>query len=138
MLLSRGGFLAALLPSAGAVRYDTSVPVNAWPFIETHDAATGYLPDGGVVKSQLMRWTKTQTTGTSGQLECGARAFDWRPEVDKGGTVYMHHGGVEVKTPMKSAVAEIVRWADAHPADEDLVVLYGDTPRYHYPEALVI
>jgi hypothetical protein len=57
-----------------------TTPLNEWPMIMTHDAATTYLKGGGI--HQINNWTKTQPDGgPAGQLNCGARAFDWRPLV---------------------------------------------------------
>ena len=41
-------------------------------------------------------WAITQSTGFSGQLECGARAFDVRPYQKDDGSIIMHHGDVKV------------------------------------------
>jgi hypothetical protein len=48
---------------------------------------------GGVIKEQLIRWTKTQQGSPAAMLDCGARAFDWRPQVEDGKLV-MHHGEI--------------------------------------------
>eukprot|EP00729_Bicosta_minor_P014432 gene14432-16850_t len=50
------------------------VPLNQFPFIMSHDSATGYLDN-----SPEYWWAKTQTVGFGGQANCGARAFDVRP-----------------------------------------------------------
>jgi len=71
-----------------------------------------------------MRWTKTQAGNVTSQLDCGARAFDWRPALSKSGDLIMHHGDVEIKHPMEGAVSEMVAWANSNPAPQDLVVLY--------------
>ena len=49
-------------------------PLNQFPFLMAHDAATGYLDN-----SPEYWWAKTQTVGFGGQAACGARSFDVRP-----------------------------------------------------------
>lgn len=60
------------------------MPFNQFPMISSHDAGTGYLPlhTGHPVTDIINRFTKTQGVGMTGQLDCGARAFDWRPYLD--------------------------------------------------------
>ena len=38
------------------------------------------------------KWAQTQSSGLGGQLECGARSFDYRPYLDEDGVLYAHHG----------------------------------------------
>lgn len=108
---------------AGAVPLD--LPLNQWPMIETHDAATGYLPVGAL--HPINNWAVTQPSDTqtaiTTQLNCGARAFDWRPMVASDGTLEMHHGEVTVSHSMTAAVDEMVAWAAAHPNDEDWLLV---------------
>ena len=61
------------------------------------------------------------SVGLTSQLDCGARAFDYRPFLD-GDTVYAHHGGVKIKKPMDESLTEIVDWCGEN--TEDLVILY--------------
>ena len=87
--------------------------LNRWPMIMAHDAATTYLVENPVDYT-VYAWTVTQPPqkGTSGMLDCGARAFDWRPQVDaRTGDINMHHGGVEVHHKMHDALTEAVSWA---------------------------
>jgi hypothetical protein len=92
-------------------------PLNEWPMVMCHDAATTYLRTGLVNK-----WYKTQMDGGPRQeLVCGARSFDWRPAV-VGDTVYMHHAGNTIKVPMAQALDEMVSWANTNgTAVEELV-----------------
>ena len=55
-------------------------------------------------------------------MDCGARAFDWRPKLDKDGLI-MHHGGINVNHPMGDALDDMTTWATKHPGVEDLVFL---------------
>lgn len=60
--------------------------------------------------------------GLAGQLECGARAFDYRPYYEDG-VLFAHHGGVVIRTPMQQSLDEVVSWGRAHP-DNELVVMF--------------
>lgn len=104
-----------------AARDPTSTVLNEWPMIMSHDAATTYLEK----KNILNRWAKTQPDGgTATLLDCGARAFDWRPKLLKNGTLVMHHGGVQVNYEMRTALEEMIKWLSANGTQvEDLVVL---------------
>ena len=80
-----------------------SPPLNEHHMIMAHDAATTYL-DGGLVD----RWAKTQQDGgVRSLLDCGARAFDWRPKL-KRGKLIMHHSSVDINYPMGDALDEAV------------------------------
>lgn len=84
-------------------------PLNEYPMIMAHDAATTYL-EGGTFHP-INKWTKTQPDGgLKALLDCGARSFDWRPKVNSDGTLIMHHGVVDVHVPMKDAVEETLSW----------------------------
>ena len=51
--------------------------------IMSHDAASTYLKGGAT--HPINNWTKTQPDGgPSALLDCGTRAFDWRPEIIDG------------------------------------------------------
>jgi hypothetical protein len=49
-------------------------------------------------------------------LECGARAFDARPLLQDG-TLEWHHGGVAIKVPFASSVADTISWLSNHPSE---------------------
>ena len=107
--------------SCSGLRDPSTTPVNEWPIIMAHDAATTYL-EGGLLH-QINNWAKTQQDGgPSGLLNCGARSFDWRPLMDKGSLV-MHHGSIKVNHAMSDALNDMVKWASAHPSVEDTVFL---------------
>ena len=57
-----------------------------------------------------------------GQLECGARAFDYRPFVEDG-NVIAHHGDIVIKHNMADSIDEVIAWIKSS-GTEDLVVLY--------------
>ena len=70
---------------------DDDTLFNSVPMIMAHDAASGYL-GGGLINA----WTKTQSAGMREQLDCGARVFDARPELDEDKGLVWHHGDVTI------------------------------------------
>jgi len=69
-------------------------------------------------------WAKTQASGGfKGMLDCGARAFDVRPQLSSE-SLHFHHGLVAIPKDMKAAIEEVIAWsARNNGTDEDLVVL---------------
>ncbi|CAE7802806.1 unnamed protein product [Symbiodinium necroappetens] len=101
------------------------VRLTSWPMLTTHDAATGYMQNP---LDPRVTWGQTQPASKHAfteQLNCGARAFDMRPHVTDEGKVVFHHGDVEIMQDAETAVAEIVQWAQQHPALEDFVLIYN-------------
>jgi len=98
-------------------------PLNQWPMIITHDAATGYFKHGTCNKErQVNDWAETQPKGTfASQLDCGARALDLRMYVEDG-VLKMHHASIEVAEEFSTALTHVMSWTAAHP--QELVVLY--------------
>lgn len=73
----------------------------------------------------MNQWAKTQPDGGPAALmDCGIRAFDWRPQINSDGSIIMHHGGVKINHPMSDALDAMVAWANNHTAVEDIVILY--------------
>ena len=108
----------------GASTY-AALPLTQWPMLLTHDAATGYLQPS---LDPRVPWAQTQVASNqafTSQLNCGARAFDVRPHVNNKGDLVFHHGDVEVNQDAEAALAEIVQWANQHPALEDFVLIYA-------------
>lgn len=96
-----------------------AIPLNVFPMIMAHDAASGEIvPERDHIVSD---WTKTQSSGLIDQLNCGARSFDYRP-ILKDSTLYAHHGGIVIYVPMESSLQDIIGWSEAHPSD--LIILY--------------
>ena len=86
--------LLALASTALAAKDPATTVVNEWPMIMVHDAATSYLKGGTL--HQINDWAKTQVDGgAQGELNCGARAFDWRPSLGSG----MRPGGLYALWP---------------------------------------
>lgn len=89
-------------------------------FLMSHDAASGELNEqrDGIIDA----YTKTQSIGLIGQLNCGARSFDYRPYCDSSsGNVIAHHGDVKIKKLMKESIQEIQSWLST---SSDIVILY--------------
>ena len=110
--------------AASAAKDPATTPLNEWPMIMAHDAASTYLTAG--LAHQVNDWSKTQQDGgAAGLLDCGARMLDWRPKVKDDGTLIAHHGDIaEIDYPMTTSLDEMVAWAGAKGAAvEDLVVL---------------
>ena len=114
---------AFFLAATASAKDPATTVLNEWPMIMVHDAATTYL-EGGILH-QVNDWAKTQADGGArGELECGARGFDWRPSLQSDGTMKMHHGGVTIDHKMDDSLDEMVAWAATNgTAVEDLVVL---------------
>ncbi|KAF4676101.1 hypothetical protein FOL47_006709 [Perkinsus chesapeaki] len=95
----------------------------------THDSATGYL---NASLDFFTKMAKTQVGGFAKQLGCGARAFDLRPEChpNRQGDLKltMHHAEMEIKYPLKTALQDIISWANANPSELILVGLSHYSP----------
>lgn len=97
-----------------------NLPLNLFPIIMTHDSATGELDES---RDHIVAdWAKTQSATLINQLNCGARAFDYRPKLEKDKQIYAHHGGITIRVAMSDSVKNISSWANSHP--NDLVILY--------------
>ena len=104
--------------------YLADLPLNQLPMLQAHDAGTAYLRAASAASELLYRFTRTQDgDNVTALLDCGARAFDWRPSLT-GGVLGFAHGPVFVNHSMEAAAAEVVAWAGAHTqAEDDLVLL---------------
>lgn len=93
--------------------------LNQYPFLLSHDAATGEMDESrdGVVD----KWAQTQNASMYEQLECGSRGFDYRPYYENG-TLYAHHGTVIVRKPMEESLKDVLRWCSNNP--NELVIFY--------------
>jgi hypothetical protein len=76
------------------------------------NSATGYLSSG-----LINDWAKTQTLSLSTQLSAGARSLNLRPSLEPDGQLYSRHGPVLVPVPLSALLADIRRWAAAHPLE---------------------
>lgn len=116
------GLLLVWVGIASALRNPNTTTLNEWPMIMAHDAATTYLIGSAI--HQINRWAKTQPDGGTTQLlNCGARAFDWRPLLD-GSKLIMHHGSINIDHDMSSALGEMVTWSVSNGKGvEDLIII---------------
>ena len=94
-----------------------SLLLNEYPFIMSHDAASGYLRRDHVVAN----WTATQSDGLKEQLDCGSRGFDYRPYYFND-TIFAHHGSVKIPVPMSESILEIESWLRLN--KNEFVILY--------------
>jgi len=105
-----------------AVVYDLVKPLREFPMVLSHDAATSML---NAKLKVVGSYTQTQADGDlASQLDCGARAYDYRPYLKKDGTLIAHHGSMKVNAEMRGSLQGIIEWL-AQPAHSDeLVLLY--------------
>lgn len=101
---------ADVIPITSPLR---KVPLNQWPMLMAHDAATAYAHgDTCSPHTPVNNWAVTQARGGwTRLLGCGARAFDLRPYLKKNGDLVMHHGSVVFDSAMKEAVEDVLNWA---------------------------
>jgi hypothetical protein len=102
------------------------LPLNAFPFIQAHDAGTTYLQPTSLLTEVEYRFARTQNGANITQLlDCGALSFDWRPALSPAGDFLgFAHGPIFVNHSMRDAAAEVVAWANANAAGaEDSLVL---------------
>lgn len=91
--------------------------LTQFPILMSHDSASGEILEDNIE----MAWTKTQSCGLVCQLNCGARAFDYRPYCQNG-NIIAHHGGVVIDKPMSESIEEVMAWSNQNP--NDLVIFY--------------
>lgn len=96
----------------------SDLPLNYYPMVMTHDSATGEATNRTFIVAD---WSKTQDSGLVSQLDCGARAFDYRP-LYKNNELIAHHGEFEIHKTMESTLQELIQWCNNHPTE--LVILY--------------
>ena len=115
--------LFVLMITSATSKNASLTPIQQWPIIMAHDAGTTYLSNGIIINP----WAKTQPSGgASGLLDCGARAFDWRPLLQNAtdNSLVLHHGPLVVKHNMAAAIDEMVTWASQHKhGATDLIIL---------------
>lgn len=91
--------------------------LHEYAMLMSHDAATGYLHRDHIVAD----WAITQANDLTGQLNCGARSFDYRPYY-KDNNVYAHHGGVKININLKDSLNEVLLWLKSN--KNELVMFY--------------
>jgi hypothetical protein len=89
--------------------------LNEFAMIQTHDSMTGELNEE---RDHIMaRWAQTQRGTLVDQLDCGARAFDYRPYLTENGDIFAHHGPVVIHKRMEESIGEILLWAKENPTE---------------------
>jgi len=95
-------------------------PLNSIPFIQAHDAGTVYLNATNALDDVFVRFAQTQSGGgVAALLDCGVRAFDWRPSLAADGSLGFAHGPEFVNHSMAAAAREVAAWARSHAAEEE-------------------
>jgi len=103
-----------------------SIPLNLYPMIMSHDAASGEIIEAR--DHIITKYAATQVGGLVDQLNCGSRSFDYRPQIvtnpknTSERIIFAHHGGVVIHVPMASSLKNILQWSKENPTD--LVVIY--------------
>ena len=107
-----------------AVNCPNNTPLNHCAMIMTHNSATGEDNDSRFGSNgQIVKMDE--------QLDCGTRAFDYRPYYD-GSSVTAHHGSALVNVLMSVSIGRVISWLNRPENSEELVILYvshfdGDT-----------
>lgn len=93
--------------------------LNEYAMISTHDAITGEINEKR--DHIVARWTQTQHGTIIDQLNCGARALDFRPYLNSDNKIYGHHGPIVIYKLMSEIINEILLWTKKH--SKELVIL---------------
>lgn len=112
---------AVVFTSAAQADVRSDLPLNKVVMIQPHDAATGELDERR--DKIVARWTRTQNGTILDQLDCGARAFDYRPFLSEDGALYAHHGPIVIYKPMRETLREIQMWGRKNPSELILLSL---------------
>jgi hypothetical protein len=101
--------------SLALANYDNRL-LNEYAMLQTHDSSSGEMKDE---KDFIVaRWSKTQDSTIVEQLDCGARALDYRPYLEgENNNIYAHHGPTVIYKPMNETLAEILCWTVNHPTE---------------------
>ena len=98
-------------------------PLQQWAAVMSHDAVTGEMDQDrdGIIHGVEDAYTITQGAPLVKQLECGARALDYRPFLLNDGTIVAHHGSHVVKKPLADSLTELTSYLEPL---RELVILY--------------
>lgn len=75
----------------------------------------------------MLNLTKTQRATWQGMLDCGVRAFDFRPALvtsESQDEVWFHHGVIPIPVKFEDSVREILEWSMRDTNQNSLVLLY--------------
>ena len=125
------GALAETSQQSLARPWLADLPINRWPVVQAHDAATGYLAATNIIEDVVYAWTRTQGGNFTSQLACGARSLDWRPAIatdskTNSTELVFHHGPITIPHSMLAGAQEVVAWANrpgASQTEDELVML---------------
>lgn len=95
--------------------------LNQYAFIQTHDSVTGELDERR--DFVVADWTRTQNGTIVQQLDCGARALDYRPYLSEDGNLYGHHGPIVIRKLFKETLREIKLWTKENPTELVIISL---------------
>lgn len=112
--------LFGVISSASAAQLSGDALLTQYPIIMSHDSASGEINEHR--DFIVAKWSKTQSVGLVDQLNCGTRAFDYRPSLNKDGKIYAHHGGITIRVPMEESLHQVLNWSAENP--DDLVIFY--------------
>lgn len=124
--ISHRNDVARLLSKTAQVFPAETVLFRKSGFLTTHDAATGYIKHGSI-------WApvaQTQTIPLESQLNCGARALDFRIVAQSDGLHY-HHSEIHLKRlvgwkskeTVELTLPRVVDWARRHFAEMVIILL---------------
>lgn len=101
---------------------DYTVPLREWPQLYAHNSATGYLSSSPLSFVNIIQaYAKNHNTGFEGQLQCGARALDFRPLARDDADLVFHHGPVAIEYAVEHGLEDIKQWLKENPTE--LVIL---------------
>jgi hypothetical protein len=83
--------------------------------------ASKLLNQYGMLQTHVEHWTRTQRGTIIEQLNCGARALDYRPYLGDNGVLYAHHGPSVILKRMEDTLKEILLWGKANP--NELIIM---------------
>ena len=110
----------------GVVPSTDSRLLTAYPFILSHDSATGEIDTSrdGIIKDIVDAYSITQSKGLIDQLNCGARGFDYRPYLLSNSSIIAHHGSTKVNKLMSESITELKNWIQNQNNKEEMIILY--------------
>lgn len=89
--------------------------LNQYAIIQTHDSVTGEIDERR--DHVVADWTRTQKGTIIDQLNCGARALDYRPYLSEKGEIFAHHGPIVIYKSMEQTLRELKKWGKENPTE---------------------
>lgn len=118
--------LCICVSTARVFPIDDTRLLTRWPVMMSHDSSTGEIIPSrdGIITDVIDAYSITQDTGLVGQLNCGTRAYDYRPYLLSNSSVISHHGGTKVHKLMADSITDISNWLNIDSNSNELVLLY--------------